>query len=163
MIFVTVGTQLPFDRLIKLVDDWAKNHPDKEIIVQAGSGGFEPTQCELKGFISASEWETLFLSAELVVAHAGMGTIIKCIDAGKPLIVMPRRADLNEHRNDHQLATVGQLKEVENIVIVQNEHELNDALNNPPLTLDNKLKPENEKLTMLINEIKSFIGVESHV
>ena len=162
MIFVTVGTQLPFDRLINLVDDWAKNHPDKEIIVQAGSCGFEPTQCELKGFISASEWEALFLSAELVVAHAGMGTIIKCIDAGKPLIVMPRRADLNEHRNDHQLATVGQLKGADNIVIVQNDGELNDALNKPPLPSDNDLKPKNEKLTMLISEIKLFIGAGNH-
>ena len=40
-----------------------------------------------------------------IVAHAGMGTILTALEIGKPLLVMPRRAALGEHRNDHQLAT----------------------------------------------------------
>ena len=35
-----------------------------------------------------------------------MGTIISALTAGKPLMIMPRRAHLDEHRNDHQWATV---------------------------------------------------------
>ena len=46
---------------------------------------------------------------DTVVAHAGMGTIISAIELGRRVIVMPRRAELNEHRNDHQLATVERL------------------------------------------------------
>ena len=45
-------------------------------------------------------------AAAAIVAHAGMGTILTALETGKRLLVMPRRAALGEHRNDHQLATV---------------------------------------------------------
>jgi len=164
VIFVTVGTQLPFDRLIKSVDSWAERYPGIEFIIQSGEGGFKPLHCKEKGFITPVEWGSLFSSADLVVAHAGMGTIIKCIDAGKPLIVMPRKSNLNEHRNDHQLATVGQLKGIANIVIVDNEEELNMALDTPPVTVSKGCGDNNENLTLLLNEIKSFVsGVSNNV
>jgi len=164
MIFVTVGTQLPFDRLIKSVDLWAARFPEIEFVVQSGEGGFKSLHCEEKGFISAVEWGNLFSSADLVVAHAGMGTIIKCIDVGKPLIVMPRKSSLNEHRNDHQLATAGQLTGIDNITIVNNEKELNAALNAPPVQISKEGVVNNDNLTLLINEIKSFsLGVSKNV
>jgi len=160
VIFVTVGTQLPFDRLIGLVDSWAKEHSTVELVIQSGSEGFKPLNCERKEYVTPVEWERLFSSAELVVSHAGMGTIIKCIDAGKPLIVMPRKASMNEHRNDHQLATAGQLKGIENIVVVDNKKELYMALDTPPKQITKGAVSSNDNLCMLINEIKSFITEE---
>jgi len=157
VIFVTVGTQLPFDRLIESVDLWAKNHPEVEFIIQSGGGGFNPLHCEKKEFVSPVEWERLFSSADLVVSHAGMGTIIKSIDAGKPLIVMPRKASLNEHRNDHQLATAGQLKKIENIVVVDNEKEFYMALDTPPVCINSGFGRDSDNLCRLLDEIKSFV------
>ena len=34
MIFATVGTQLPFDRLIAAVDRWAGTRPGREVFAQ---------------------------------------------------------------------------------------------------------------------------------
>ena len=41
----------------------------------------------------------------MVVAHAGIGTILSARRHARPLVILPRKADLGEHRNDHQLAT----------------------------------------------------------
>jgi UDP-N-acetylglucosamine transferase subunit ALG13 len=43
--------------------------------------------------------------ARLFVAHAGMGSIISAIEAGKPLLMLPRLREQGEHNTDHQLAT----------------------------------------------------------
>lgn len=51
------------------------------------------------------EFDKLCHDARLIVAHAGMGTIISAMTKGKPIIVFPRIAALGEHRNEHQLAT----------------------------------------------------------
>jgi UDP-N-acetylglucosamine transferase subunit ALG13 len=71
-----------------------------------------------------------FRAARIVVAHAGMGTIIKARESGKPIIVMPRRADVGEHRNDHQLATARQLRELGAVSVAFDEQELIGQLEN---------------------------------
>lgn len=105
MIFVTVGTQLPFDRLIRAVDTWAVAKERMDVFAQVGPSGYRPQHIRSKGFIDAQEFRSLVSEATLMVAHAGMGSIITALEANKPIVVLPRRADLNEHRNDHQLAT----------------------------------------------------------
>lgn len=105
MIFVTVGTQLPFDRLIDAVALWCKDHPETEVFAQVGPGRVEgrPFRCE--PFVSPSEVDKLMQGASVVVSHAGMGSILTALRYRRPIIIMPRKADLAEHRNDHQLAT----------------------------------------------------------
>ncbi len=39
MILVTVGTDGPFDRLIRIVDDWACRNNRSDIFAQIGDGG----------------------------------------------------------------------------------------------------------------------------
>ena len=55
--------------------------------------------------MSPKECTDRMVAADAIIAHAGMGTILTALEMGKPLLVMPRRAELGEHRNDHQLAT----------------------------------------------------------
>lgn len=105
MIFVTVGTQLAFDRLIASVDAWAEKNPGVEIFAQIGPGSFRPKNFKFESFVSPTEANGLFRSADLVVSHAGMGSILTALKYKKPILVMPRKASLGEHRNEHQLAT----------------------------------------------------------
>ena len=112
MIFLTVGTQLPFDRLVAAVDAWAGRHPGQGIfgqIAEPGPSGFRPKNFDWVADLDPAAFEARFREASHIVAHAGMGTIIGALGAGKPLMVMPRRAHLGEQRNDHQFATVQRL------------------------------------------------------
>jgi len=106
MIFATVGTQLPFDRLIRAIDEWAASRASPQVFAQIGPTAFTPCHLQYAQFIDAAEFRTRVQQAQVVVAHAGMGSIITALELGKPIVVMPRRADLGEHRNDHQLQMV---------------------------------------------------------
>lgn len=158
MIFVTVGTQLTFDRLITAVDEWAGKNLTHKVVVQSGVSDVTPEFCDIKEYVEAGEWERLFNDAEFIIAHAGMGTILKCLDAGKPLIVMPRQASLGEHRNDHQIATVSKFGKISGIIIVNDKIELFAAINKIQTGQCIPDIKEAENLNELIKELRRFIS-----
>ena len=63
-------------------------------------------------------------SAAFVVAHAGMGSILSALSLGKSLVILPRREDLGEHRNDHQRATAERVAERPGVFVAADEAEL---------------------------------------
>lgn len=105
VIFVTVGTQLPFDRLISAVDAWAQINPAERVFAQVGPGKYKPAACEFADFVPPDRANLLFQESSLIVSHAGMGSILTALRYRKPILIMPRKASLGEHRNEHQLAT----------------------------------------------------------
>jgi UDP-N-acetylglucosamine transferase subunit ALG13 len=129
VIFVTVGTQLAFDRLTAAVDDWAGATAGRKVFAQIGPSGLRPRHIEYARFTSPEECTERMQAATAIVAHAGVGTILTALEIGKPLLIMPRRAALGEHRNDHQLATAERFAAVGGINVAFDETEL-------PLKLD---------------------------
>ncbi len=105
MIFVSVGTQMPFDRLIDAVATWAEQNAGEPVVAQVGKGGHCPASMECHEVLSPAAFASLQARADVLVSHAGIGAIISAMAAGKPLILMPRRLEQGEHRNDHQMAT----------------------------------------------------------
>ena len=101
MIFVAVGTQFPFDRLIRCVDEWAAVH-GIEVFAQIATGGYLPTHARYERFMTTEAFNSALHKANLIISHAGMGNIITAIESSKPIIVMNRQYELGEHRNNHQ-------------------------------------------------------------
>ena len=111
MIFVTVGAQMAFDRLIEWVDDWAVEEGRQDVVAQIGPSSYQPRQIEVVPFMSPPEFRQRLAEADAIIAHAGMGSIINALELGKPIVVVPRRSALGETRNDHQVATARRLAE----------------------------------------------------
>ncbi|HET6249637.1 MAG TPA: glycosyltransferase [Tepidisphaeraceae bacterium] len=128
MIFVTVGTQLPFDRLVKTVDEWASVRPYADAFAQIGPAKYRPKSMPFAEFLDADECRKKTEQADVVVAHAGMGSILTALELGRPVLVMPRLAALGEHRNDHQLATAKKLLAQGRIFVAFDETELLEKL-----------------------------------
>jgi UDP-N-acetylglucosamine transferase subunit ALG13 len=128
MILLTVGTQGPFDRLLRAVDDWAGQRATDTIFAQIGPSSYEPKHMEFRKFVRPDEFREKVEAATLVVAHAGMGSIITALEYGKQIIVMPRLSSLGEHRNDHQLATAKRLSEQGLVEMALDENELRNKL-----------------------------------
>jgi UDP-N-acetylglucosamine transferase subunit ALG13 len=131
VIFLTVGTQLPFHRLVRVVDAWcARTSRDAVFgqIADPGPTGYRPENFEWTEFVDPAEFERRFESATLVVAHAGMGSIIPALALAKPIIVMPRRAALKEHRNDHQVASAARFAGHAGIVVADTEEQVGPEL-----------------------------------
>jgi UDP-N-acetylglucosamine transferase subunit ALG13 len=124
MIFVTVGTELPFNRLVSVVDDWAREHRRTDVFAQIGNTPRRPSFIASADFLAPREFNEWFARSTTIIAHAGMGTILSALRFEKPILVMPRRAALGEHRNDHQLATVKRLVELNKIHVALDEAEL---------------------------------------
>ena len=154
MIFVTIGTQLPFDRLIKIIDEVAPQL-NEEIIAQVYQCGFVPKNIKTVDFLAPDEFNSLFDKARLIVSHAGMGTILSALQKGKPIVVFPRIAALGEHRNEHQLATARKFKESGIVNVAMDEGELRNLL------LRGDIHPlqqiSNKASDSLIQSIMSFI------
>ena len=132
MIFVVTGTQLPFDRLIRMLDEIAPQL-DEEIVAQVNGSGYLPRHINTIDLLPPDEFDRLFSSARLIVAHAGIGTIITAMQQQKPVIIFPRIATLGEHRNEHQLATAEKMKEAGWVYVANTKEELSELLQTPDL------------------------------
>lgn len=128
MIFVTIGTQLPFDRLVLAMDAWAERNPDVRVFAQIGPGAKVPAFMEHVEFVPPSQVAGLMRDAELVVSHAGMGSVLTALRYQKPIVIMPRKASIGEHRNEHQLATARWLENRPGVTVCWDELELPDLL-----------------------------------
>jgi UDP-N-acetylglucosamine transferase subunit ALG13 len=130
VILLAVGTQEPFDRLVRAVDQWVgeSGHALFGQLGRVGPESYRPANFPWAPLLPAADFEARFAAAPLVIAHAGMGAIIAALSAAKPLVIMPRRASLGEHRNEHQLATVEKFRERPGIFVADDETMLAETL-----------------------------------
>jgi UDP-N-acetylglucosamine transferase subunit ALG13 len=108
-VFVSVGSMMPFDRLVQAMDEWAAAHPQVPVEIQIGRGRYEPRHAAFVRLLPVADYRRRVAAARLFVAHAGMGSIIAAIEAGKPLLMLPRLQAQGEHNTDHQLATAASI------------------------------------------------------
>ena len=124
MIFVTVGSDLPFDRLVRHVDTWAAKHRRTDVFAQIGRTEYRPANIGFSKFLEPPEFSHRMACASALVAHAGMGTILSALRLQKPIIVFPRRTEFREVRNEHQLSTARYLSKTGKIRVALDEEEL---------------------------------------
>lgn len=156
MILVTVGTQLPFDRLIKAVDAFAKELT-KPVLAQIGKGSYTPQNMKWIKNIEPADFDKVFRDATVIVSHAGIGTVLTAKRFGKPIILVPRQASLGEHRNDHQLATVSQLEGRPGIYIAHTDEELKNYLLED-LDSPAEQDPSEAGRASLVNYLKGYLA-----
>jgi UDP-N-acetylglucosamine transferase subunit ALG13 len=129
MIFVTVGSDVPFDRMIRVVDRWARGNDRRDVFAQIGRGGWRPGFVPHSELLDPPEFRERLSTSRIVIGHAGMGTILSALQYSKPILVMPRKGSLGETRNDHQIDTVRQLLELGRVNVAFDEEELFQCLN----------------------------------
>ena len=108
-VFVSVGSMMPFDRLVQAMDEWAAANPDVPVEIQIGRGRYEPRHARFVRLMPVDQYRQRVAGARLFVAHAGMGSIISAIEAGKPLLMLARLQARGEHNTDHQVATAASI------------------------------------------------------
>lgn len=127
-LFVSVGTQLPFERLLNAIENIEGVYIEK-CIYQIAESKFKSKFGEVHKFLSPKEYDKYFNECDVFISHAGMGSIITAIDNNKPIIILPRLFSYGEHRNDHQIATAEQYKDFSNVYYAINEKDIARILN----------------------------------
>ena len=121
MIFVIVGSQkFPFERLIREMDRLKeKGIIKEEIVAQIGVSRYEPKHINWKRFMDKEEFDHNIEVCDLLVTHAGEGSIMTGLIKNRKVIAVPRFEKYGEHVNDHQLQIARALEKQKCIINVE--------------------------------------------
>ncbi|HOQ04341.1 MAG TPA: PssE/Cps14G family polysaccharide biosynthesis glycosyltransferase [Anaerohalosphaeraceae bacterium] len=129
MIFLTIGTLDPFDRLVRMVDELAgAGSMPAEVLAQIGISTYQPKHIRWVSVLEKNEFDRIFDESEFVISHAGMGSILTAVSRRKPMIVVPRLKQYGEHVNDHQLDTARRFEEMGVVLTANTSSELKEKV-----------------------------------
>src|SRR4051812_7498158 len=130
MIVVSVGThEQAFDRLLGAVAELGGH---EELLVQYGTSTLAHGRGEWVDYLSFDELAEYVAKARVFVCHAGVGSIVLARRYGLRPIVVPRKHELGEHVDDHQLELSRRLAQSGIVTLVEDERELAAAVFGPP-------------------------------
>ena len=159
MIFLTVGTQFPFDRLVKAIDKAIESvELDEEIYAQIGDSSYRPQNFKTVSYMDKNEYDEHVRKASGLISHAGMGSITIALNSNKPLLVMPRLKKYGEVVNDHQLFIARKFEELGHILVAYSEDGLNEKLkqlkNFVPLKREVQCEAVMERISSYLQQIR---------
>jgi beta-1,4-N-acetylglucosaminyltransferase len=97
-ILVTVGTT-KFDSLIEYIDvNGQFNGIDIEF--QTANGGYIPVNHPYFSFVDSNAIIEKYAGADIIITHAGQGTIIRLLEMRKKFIVVPNLERVDKHQLD---------------------------------------------------------------
>lgn len=156
MIFVTVGThEQQFNRLVEYADKIGAEI-DEEVIVQTGYSTYEPLHCQWKNFYEYSEMNKLVEAARIVITHGGPSSFVLPIQKGKIPIVVPRRHELLEHINNHQVDFLQKVSKTLNIFVLNDYEDVREYVFHYDefiKNMNNELKFNNMTFNMKFEEL----------
>lgn len=157
MILVLLGTQNnDFHRLLDEIEkNIANGNINDQVIVQAGFTKYKSDKMKIFSMTSKENLEDLIKKADLIITHAGVGSIEMSLEHNKKVIAVPRLKKFGEHVNDHQKDIEGEFSRRGWLIGINDVSELGLALNKVNEFIPNKyVKPSNDGI---INVIKTFI------
>jgi len=107
-VVVTVGTMtFGFRRLVERLSTLLVDAG--EVLWQTGSTDITGLGIDVQPFLAAHELDAAIASADLVISHAGVGSALAALEAGKRPVLVPRLHAHDEHIDDHQLLLAADL------------------------------------------------------
>ena len=104
MIFVTLGNQnFQFNRLLEKIQILIKNGViNDKVFAQIGHTIFESKHMEIVKFLTKEEFNNYITESNLVITHAGTGSLISSLRKDKKVIAAARLKKYREHIDNHQ-------------------------------------------------------------
>lgn len=153
MILVTLGTQdKSFERLLKALDNLIdKKIIQEEVVVQAGYTNYESKNMKVFSYLPKEEFEKLIEECDLLITHAGVGSIMAGLKRKKKIIAIPRLAKYQEHTNDHQLQIAEEFEKEGYLLSVVDLKDLKKVLNKAKKFNPKEYHGNNQKMLDLID------------
>lgn len=108
-VVVTLGTiRYPFGRLVRRLAEILP--PDADVLWQTGSTQAGEVGIAATASLPSAELEAAMRDADLVIAHAGVGSALSALEAGRQPLLVPRRSAHGEHVDDHQEQVAAELE-----------------------------------------------------
>ena len=160
MIFVTLGTQdKPFSRLIKAVEKQVElGNITDEVIVQSGCTDYKSDKLKIINYMKIDEFNSYLKQADVIITHAGVGTIIQALENNKKIIAAARKEEFGEHVSNHQQQLLESFSNAGYILPLDDFDKLNEVLEKVKNFEPKKFVGNNENFIFnLINEINTLL------
>jgi beta-1,4-N-acetylglucosaminyltransferase len=159
MIFLTVGTQFPFDRLVSAIDGIIDEGLIGEtLFAQIGESSYKPRNFESVASLDKKMFDDYVRQSSAIIGHAGMGTITMALSNHKPLLAMPRLKKYNEVVNDHQLGIARKFSELGHILVAYDTADLPDCIRRLKdfVPIERKANPEavSDRIVRFLNTLR---------
>jgi beta-1,4-N-acetylglucosaminyltransferase len=129
VIFATVGsTQIPFERFIRALETL----PGDQLLVQHGPVPPPAGAARANAFMQFPEMIESMEAADVVVCHAGAGSILCALRAGHTPVVVPRLKRYDETVDDHQVEFSRALAAEGKVIAVEDLSRLSEAVEAAP-------------------------------
>jgi UDP-N-acetylglucosamine transferase subunit ALG13 len=152
MILVTTGSNgAPFDRLLFEVERFAVSD---EIVVQHGPSRIRPSGATCVDFFPFGDLSALVAEARIVVAHAGVGSILVCAAQNRVPIVVPRLARFGEVVDDHQLSLARRLDELGTVNCVEDPVNLPAAIHS---CVESPVAKQGPECLAIVADLKGYL------
>jgi UDP-N-acetylglucosamine transferase subunit ALG13 len=153
---VSVGNaHQPFTRLIHAITSIAHTLP-QPVVVQHGHTPFDSFECRGVTFLDMLAFESAVSEAEVLILHAGAGSVIHALGAGKAPVVMARRAEFGEHVDDHQVEFAREVALTGRVVVVEHIADLKAAIERAqtlPATVARSEPPVVEMVAAILTDV----------
>lgn len=110
--------------------------PFDELVVQHGFSPRPERARRAVAFMPFDEMVAWFETANVVITHAGVGSVLSAVRAGHTPIVVPRLRRLGEHVDDHQVELTRALAEHRAVRPLWDVRELPEAVASYPSPRD---------------------------
>ena len=159
MILILLGTQdKPFTRLLEAVDKAIKKGDIKEeVVAQIGFTKYSSKNIKTFELIPKDEYEQIISEADLIITHAGVGSILTGLKKNKKVIAAARLKEYGEHTNNHQLEILNEFYNKGYILKLDNFDDLPKILKKSKTFEPKKYASNNAKfIEMLENYIDNI-------
>ena len=154
---MTVGTHnQQFDRLLIEVDTLVERGKIKNVVAQIGHSNYIPKNYKWFKFLDFEKMIKFQKKSDLIITHAGVGSIMTALELNKPTIVVPRLPKYSEHVDSHQLLTTKELERQGRIIAVYEIKNLGKAIEKTK-NFKPKQKPVKSKILKIVEKYLSSL------
>lgn len=154
MVFVTVGSseEYKFPRLLQIIDELCDEGvlDEKDVVAQIGYTQYSPRNYLAFDMTSDEEFKSLVAKADIIITHAGTGSVTSALKAHKKVIIFPRQYKFKEHLDDHQLELAALFTDRGYTLTAMDKDELRDRLLNIKDFEPKEFISSNKKINKLV-------------
>ena len=133
-VLVTIGSMVEkkFTRLFKIIDELCEERvlDGSQVIAQVGFDQYQSSNFKCFDMIADEKFKKMIDESDLIIAHAGTGTVVSSLKKGKKVIIFPRMAQYDEHYDDHQLELAELFTKQGYVLQARNKEELKEHIQN---------------------------------
>lgn len=128
-VLVTVGTVMPFDRMVAGVESLlSAGKIEGPVAAQIGESKRSFSDIEAFESCSFEDLNARMHAADVIVCHGGSGSILGALKAGAHVVAMARLSEYGEHYDDHQKDITQAFADMDLISVAADENDIERAI-----------------------------------